>query len=255
MKKSLLVLAVFAWAVLPASAAVIFQESFPYADGSLITVSSGTWATSSGTVGQMDVASGKVNLTSTESEDTNRDFTATGSGTLFFGLTSVFSALPTATGSYFAHFWDKETGANTDFFGRLTVRQTPSTSQLLFGIANDTGNTAVYSATEFALGSTIRIVVGFDFSTMTSTLWINPVDVSSPSVVDPVVAVFTGAATTLGGLSLRQATGIGTFTVDDLVVGTTFGDVVAIPEPSTSALLSGAAGMILWTLRRRRTVA
>src|SRR4051812_36065525 len=79
-----------------AGAAVLFADQFTYTDGSLTSVSSGKWANHSGTAGQVDVASGQVNLTETESEDVNAQLTggAVSTGVLYAGLDFNLSTLP-----------------------------------------------------------------------------------------------------------------------------------------------------------------
>src|SRR5262245_42241589 len=99
------------FAVLPTfltSAAPILVETFSYPDGPLVTGSAGKWASHSGTANQVDVASGKVNLTQAESEDVNAGLTGapyTGP-TLYASFIVNFSTLPAGSGGYFAHFKD-----------------------------------------------------------------------------------------------------------------------------------------------------
>src|SRR5437667_39099 len=109
MRKSAWVLALFGLTTWGAAAALLFSDDFnSYADGPLITVSGGIWATHSGTAGQVDVQSQEVNLTAAESEDVNAVITGGPytSGLLYFGLTVNFSILPAGAGGYFAHFKD-----------------------------------------------------------------------------------------------------------------------------------------------------
>ena len=53
------------------NAALLLEESFPYADGPLVTVSGGAWTTHSGTTGQIGVISGRVDLRVPDTEDVN----------------------------------------------------------------------------------------------------------------------------------------------------------------------------------------
>src|SRR5262245_16953486 len=94
-----------------APAALVLDETFSYADGSLLTVSSGSWSNHSGTVGQVDVLGGKVNLSQSESEDVNRllDGAPYTSGNLYASFVANFATLPLGTGGYFAHFKDDGT--------------------------------------------------------------------------------------------------------------------------------------------------
>src|SRR5450759_2013294 len=74
--KKYLILALLAFVSANVSAASLFSDNFnTYADGSLTTVSGGIWANHSGTALQVDVQSGAVNLTATESEDVNAQIT------------------------------------------------------------------------------------------------------------------------------------------------------------------------------------
>lgn len=237
------------------SASILVTDHFNYEDGDLLTVSNGLWTKVTGTT-PLNVSGGKAVVTYAASDDDARAFQPVGSGVLYYGLTATVTVAPSASGSYFATLWDGELDAQTDYFGRLQVTQGSSASTVKFGILNDSGNAPVYfTDAEFDLNTTVQIVVKFDFNTMTSTLWINPTDESSPSVTDPVAAVFGGDASTLGGLVLRQASGVGTTEVDYITVATTFEEVLAVPEPGSVALIGLGLGILLSNRRTRRFLA
>lgn len=237
------------------AATILMTDGFNYGDGDLLTVSGGIWTKVSGT-SALNVSSGKAIVTNAASDDDTRSFESIGSGVLYYGLTATVTAVPGTSGSYIATLWDGDAGADTDYFGRLQIAQGSSASTVKFGIINDSNNMPVYfTGAEFDLNTTVQIVVKFDFTTMTSTLWINPTDESSPSVTDTVAAVFgvTSSTSTLGNMVLRQASGIGTTAIDYVTVATSFGEVVAVPEPTVTILLLASGG--LWAagvmLRRR----
>jgi len=238
---------------------VLVSDSFNYLDGDLAAVSSGLWTVISGS-GNLNVSSGHAVVSSSLTADDATAFTPVGAGVLYYGLTATVTSVPGTTGSYLAALWDGETGAATDYFGRLQVAQGSTSSKVKFGIINDgSPNTPVYFGSEFDLNSAVQIVVKFDFSTMTSTLWVNPANESSASVTDSVAAIFSADSTTPGGVAtlgnflLRQANSIGTTSVDNLVVSTTF--VEAVPEPGTVAMVGLGLGVVLYGVRRRRALA
>src|SRR5262245_23880472 len=91
-----------------APAALLLDEPFSYADGSVITNSSFLWNTHSGTTGQTRVVSGQVNLSQGQSEDINalipgQPYT---NGFLYVSAVVSFSTLPLGSGGYFLHLKD-----------------------------------------------------------------------------------------------------------------------------------------------------
>src|SRR5437016_1258631 len=93
-------------------AAVLFSDNFTYPDGPLVGAPGSTWASHSGTAGQVNVASNQVQLTQAESEDVNAMLAGNpySMGTLYAGMDFNFSGLPGGTGGYFMHF--KESGTS-----------------------------------------------------------------------------------------------------------------------------------------------
>jgi hypothetical protein len=248
--KKYLILALLAFVSWNASATLLFSDNFnTYADGSLTTVSGGIWANHSGTLGQVDVQSGAVNLTATESEDVNALITGGPytSGLLYYSLTVNFSVLPAGAGNYFAHFKDATTGFRARLFA-TTVGATPG----FYRLAINNGSTPISATfgTDLALGSSYQAVVRYDAFAVATTLWVDPTLETDPSVTatDGVTGIGVSA------IALRQSrtTGpvdMGTLTADNVLVATSFAEVV--PEPSSIMLVSLGGLLGLFRLRRK----
>jgi hypothetical protein len=224
------------------SASIIFSDTFSYPDGGLVANSGGNWTNHSGTPGQVDVLSGKVNLTQAESEDVNRTFTPLAGGSAYAGFDVNFSALPTGTGGYFAHFKDSTTSG---FRGRVFATTTGAAAgmyRLGVGVAGSTFNTI---PVDLALGTTYRAILEIDTATMASILYLN-------GCTDGVSAPDSGSVLTLSSFALRQSTatgnGMGVLTFDNLIVAKTCAE--ALPEPMGLAMLAMSGGVLL-VLRRR----
>lgn len=237
------ILAVAALLVESASGSVVLNETFDYTDGTLTTVAAGAWASHSGTAGQVDVLGGKLNLTDAESEDVNATLTGQPytSGTLYVGLDFSLSALPASTGAYFAHF--KDAGAS-NFRGRIFVSTSGAgTGQYRVGITN-VGTAPTLIPIDLDLNTTHRLSVAYDVANHASTLFLDAMTESGGTA-----AVDTTTTLTITSFAFRQASGIGTMSVDNVVVATAFADTV--PEPAS---LSVTVLVALGLLSRRRAV-
>lgn len=235
-----------------AAAASIITETFDYPDGPLTTGSGGAWFTVSGSADQMQVSGGAAQLTFSNTEDVARSFEQSYStGTLFYSVMLTMHVGPGTAGQYLMHLSDTETGISTDFFARLYVKGVGDGYQL--GIRNRSLQSSpsdypvVYDeSVTLSLETQVAVVVKFDFETLQSTLWINPLNESSQSVTDVFEVSFAGLDQTLSRIAMREASGIGTSSIDQILVGTTFDDVfVAVPEPSVMVLLAISGGLFL----------
>lgn len=219
-------------------AAVVFTENFGYPDGPLVGAAGSPWASHSGTAGQSNVLGGAAVVTGAESEDVNANI-AGGSGFFFNDgvLTATFdvnfSALPTASGSYFAHFRD-----STTFRGRVFATTTGAAPGFFRLAIADTTTTVAPVATDLSLNSNYLVTMSLNVATGRSSLSINGGTV--------VIATDATTPANVSTFALRQATSIGTMSIDNVVIDAT---VAAVPEASTAALglLAG-----LGLLRRRR---
>ena len=235
MKKYLALLLVAMSFATVSRAAVVLNEPFSYADGSLITNSAFVWTNHSGTVGQMQVTGGKARVTQAQSEDVNALLAGAPytSQILYASFVVNFSALPLGNGSYFAHFKDPGT---QNFKARVRVTTTNVTSGFYrIGVGNST-DAAAFVAKDLSLNTDYLIVVRYNTvgGTAATTLWINPssegsiADRADPSDANPTVGITAFA--------LRQSTsngsGMGVLALDDLKVGLAFTDVVSGGDPS-----------------------
>lgn len=228
-------------------ATVIYQDDFEsYPDGSSLS-SSDTWGTHSGTAGQITVQNGEITLKDSDSEDIGVEFAPVSSGELFFSADVTISD-PGSYGSdheYWMHFMSSATGgfnSRTDF----QLKDTGFTA----GISGSSSSAQSIWGTDLAYDTTYKVVVGYDFSDGISTLWIDPT-----SSNDINIAGNSAAATSIQKFAFRQSGASGTqvITVDNLIIADDFNSAaaVAVPEPSSYALLVGIFGMT-WLLCRRR---
>jgi len=217
----------------PAHAAVLLSESFDYTNGPLTVVSGGAWAMHSGsTPQQVDVSGSRVNLTGSESEDVNRllagqPYLAGGTTNIFYArFVARFTALPSTGGEWFASF--KSTSA-TGFRGRVFALTTGAApGQFRLGLSSgDNDAPTVTNQTDLSLNTPFTVVLRFANTNSASSLWLNPSSENDPALTTTEAA----AAFTVAALALRQNSGIGTLTIDELVVGTAFADVISVSSP------------------------
>ncbi len=247
-------------AALPALAVEpLLLESFSYPNGALTNVAGGIWNTYSGLGGALTlkVSDGRafINQADTTSggDDCSRLINASfdpatdNSSKLYAGFSVNFSAAPFSGGSFFAHF--KSSGSSSEFYSRIGADQegaAPGT----FRLAIDNEHWDAATTTEFPLDLKLNteytVVVRLDLATDQSTLWVNPVDESSPSVTATDLITY-GTGLSIDSFALRQGTtgtGFpGSLYLDNLRVGTSF--ETAIPEPQ-GLLAFGALFLLGW---------
>jgi hypothetical protein len=245
MKKLLTTLAVVSAMTLATHAAIILNEPFDYPDGSLAgpgNISGGLWTTHSGTTtGQVDVVSGVVNLTQSESEDISRllpggPYTT---GNLYASFTVNFSTLPGGNGTYLFNYRDTGT---MNFRARVFVTSTNAgPGAFRVGITGGNNN-PVLIPVDLELATEYKLVVRYSTTAGTATLWINPT--SESAITSRADSADAGSIVPIHFVCLRQAgvsPGMGTLTFDNLLIGSEFSDVQTIGgPPSISGLVNAS---------------
>jgi hypothetical protein len=174
----------------------------------------------------MDVLGGVVQLTSSETEDTNArligaPYNTDGTTMLYASFTANFSALPSATGDYFAHFRE----VSGTFRARVYATTSNTTiGYYRLGLANNNANLAngLIHPTELNIETPVLVVVRYNVAAGTSTLWVNPTSETDASI-SPSDNI---APAPIYSFAFRQSGGVGDLRVDDLLVGLSFNDVV-----------------------------
>lgn len=205
-------------------ASVILSESFDYPDGILQEVASEKWKSHSGTDNQVDVSNHWLVLTGSESQDVNieldgQTYLPDSEDSLYCRFTVRFTELPSRKGGYFAHFKDARSG----FRGRIWAQaEDPDQGTFRLAISSATGaNPIGVHESVLRLETDYRIVCRLSVSDSMATLWVDPLSETSPSVSSD-----SGSGLEIASFAFRQASGIGTIMVKDLLVGTVFSDVM-----------------------------
>jgi endonuclease/exonuclease/phosphatase family metal-dependent hydrolase len=239
-KKAAPALAAFMFSVVTAEAALLFTDSFDYPNGALVTVSTNLWMHHSGVVtGEVMVASGRALLSEANTEDVHallagQPYPVSGSTNVFYASFKVkFTALPSGGGAYFAHFKDSGNG----FRARVwAFADGAASGKFRLGISSVSGS--AISATNpmnLSLNTDYTVVTRLVNSNSVSTLWINPA-----AETDAGVSTSEGTSTfTVVSYALRENSGEGALSLDNLKIGTTFADAAGGASSESPAIISG----------------
>lgn len=225
---------------------VLFSDNFnSYTNGNL--VGQGGWAAHSAAgANPVQVSNGSIAIQqpSGSAEDVNHSLGATlGAGDTWYYSMNV-DVTSSSTLVYFAMLL-QGTG---NFEGKLFVAPSTVGGDFVFGITGSASTAPTTWATGLSFGSDYQVVVAYDFDTTNATLWVDPTSQSSTSVNN--TGSFDDAAT---AIAFRQSGGGSVETIDNVIVGTTFDDVVptGTPEPSSIALAALGGMGCLFMLRRK----
>jgi len=217
----------------PGFAEVLVSDDFP-TNGTLTGTTpaiGGVWTTISGTADQIQVVNNRVQLTDSASEDSESGFgTSFTTGNLYFGFDLSVADPGSYTGTdfeYFAHFSGSAFTARTDIGEFTATGYRP-------GTASGSSTAEVLWGSELSYATDYRLVVGYDFTTGLTTMWVDPSAVTDTSVTSTTVV--TGR--TLDAFNFRQSAASPNqdFSIGQLRVATTFDEVLVAPPPVIPSL-------------------
>lgn len=220
-------------------AAPLVSDSFNYPDGNL--VGNGAWAAHSGAGSNpVQVTGGTIVLNhgSGSREDVNLSAGAIlGNGETWYAGFDMKSTGGT-TNVYFAHFLQ----GTSAFDARVFITAPTAGGNYTLGFSSSSTIGATW-ATDLTFGEWNRLIISYSRGTGEIRLWVNAVSEASTNLM--LTSSF--ANTAMEGIGFRQSSGDSSQMIDNVIVGTTFADVVPAPGP---AALIGLAGLTI--LRRAR---
>src|SRR5262245_14965652 len=234
MKRIATLVALLALGAAPALATTLLSEGFSYPNGPLPP--NGGWANFSGAGTEIQEAAGRAIIDHNSAPDDHILFPAPPTTSKTYACFDVIVPQPSAQPKpvYFAMLKD---GGTSIFVSRVYVVPV-APSGWTFAISHSSTGAAagctVWPGT-LTSGTKYNVVINYDPSTKSSTLWVNPSNELSPSVTDTNGAI---AALAVQGFGFRQSSTASTFpasqvftgstniqvSVDNLGVGTTFVD-------------------------------
>ncbi len=259
---------------LAGQAAVIGLENFDYPDGSVVGRTGGTgwtheafndgnappqtpsdWDLEGGNIPQVVSSTLITNnggairqfggITQGEFDSNEREGAIRGVGSVFFSTSITVAAMRPEGQNQWAGF------SSHDFFPVNPNHEKiffgvpgQSTETRYFGLSLGGPNPGTFTTIPVIAGQTYTLIGMVDFDNDLAAIWVNPDGGDTVSSYD--ASLFFASNNWLTGLRLASNTGVAW---DNVKVGTTFSDVLPVPEPSMPLL--GLAGTVLLARRSR----
>ena len=240
--RKLICLLLFAVSLAPVPAAILLNESFSYTNGLIVAASSSNWLNFSGAANQISITNGRASMNLANGEDVQTFLSPTPSTDIVFaGFTVRFTTVPPGAGSYFAML--KDTGVSTGFRARVwALTNSAPGGKYRLGLSSTTGTLNVTNTTDLSTNVDYRVVLRVSNATGAATLWVNPSVETDSSVTTAEAPV----SSTITAFALRQGSDRGLVTVDDLVVGEAFDEVVSTNPPPVAAAPTPAISVLTY---------
>ncbi|TBX70663.1 T9SS type A sorting domain-containing protein [Flavobacterium silvisoli] len=224
------------------------------------------WVTHSGTAGQQTITAGsltysgfttqgnRTQIIAGNSEDVNLASATPLTGNAYY---SALINLPNAdglalntdaVGNYFLMFGTTAGASVTNFYGRIYIRTGSTAGTFNLGVLNGPGGTAAptYSAIDYVPGTTYFVVVKYDRTANSASLFVNPAlggSEGTPTVTNATGTTVLGATTNLLSLAIRQAgnatAGTGNIDIDEVRMGDSWAYVTAATLKNNQNSISG----------------
>ena len=205
---------------------LVLNEPFDYPDGSVISNAPARWSTHSagvGQTGQTQVVQSRLALGGGQGEDLHAllpggPYPSAEAWVLFSRFTLRFTQRPSGGGDYVAHYRGASSGAGARLFALATGA---SAGKFRLGLANTAASPTAVFPLDLETNVPYSVITRFNTATGQATLWVN-----STSDLDPGLSAFDDSSPLgVASYAFRQSAGIGTFTVDDLQIGTRWSDL------------------------------
>jgi hypothetical protein len=244
-------------------ASLVFSDTFTAANGTALVghtpdSGGGAWFNVSSSVNPLTINNNSVSLANNGADDgsTFSSAIAANPGTsIFVGASISVSAV--GSGDYFLSV-RSATAQDAQLYAKST------TGGYLLGLATSSGATTVYGSTVLNLGTQYQIVMEYDSvsgsANDTMALYVNPISGQGNNATY-VTETGTGGLdpSSFTGILFRQGTAgqAPALTADNLSLGTSFDDIIPVPEPAEWGLFSGVGlfgicGLREWRLRRQK---
>jgi len=215
---------------------VLISEDFTYADGTALN-STDNWSQFSGTADQVLVNSGAIQLMDSNSEDLEYVFPGGPvTGDVYFSFDITVTKPAVVTGTDFEYFAHLRPVGSFSFKARLDVAEFTETGFKL-GISSGTSTAELLLGTELGYSGTYRVVVRYSTTVGDAELWVDATDESSTSITTTTLSTVDD----IGAFVFRQSSATPDFlhTIDNLMIGKTFNDVLVF-EAATASLKNNA---------------
>ncbi|WP_159451929.1 PKD domain-containing protein [Hymenobacter roseosalivarius] len=247
-----------------APAALLLEENFDYAAGSLLTANNWTAHSGGGTnsiavtaadglsYSGYSASSGKAAATVGNGEDVNRQFVEpVYAGTPVYTSFLVNVASVSTSAEYFFHLGPAVVGST--FKARLFTRPGIASGTVQFGISGN-GGTINYTTASYPLNTTHLLVVKYAFDEVGSKteLFVNPAAGAEPAPATAGVAETGSSPANIGAVAIRQGTNVPKLTIDGIRVGNSYrvvrtGLVCLEPAPAFTAAPACAGSATAFT--------